>query len=107
LEPYDVTLRVVPEGLAGAAAQLEALTAQLVAAHGAAFPLITAVAAPAADPVSLESATAFSAHGSRHAAVATEAAQVLGRSGIGVGESGTSYAAGDAAAAASYWVAQG
>jgi hypothetical protein len=100
-------LRVLPEGLAAAAAQLEALTAQLAAAHGAAIPAITAGAPPAADPVSLEAAAAFSAHGSRHAAVATEAAQVLGRSGVGVGESGTSYAAGDAAAAASYWVAQG
>ncbi|MGC2652739.1 MAG: PE family protein, partial [Mycobacterium sp.] len=29
-----MTLRVVPEGLAAAAAQLEALTAQLAAAHG-------------------------------------------------------------------------
>jgi PE family len=102
-----VTLRVVPEGLAAAAAQLEALTAQLAAAHGAAIPAITAVVPPAADPVSLECATAFSAHGSRHTAVATEAAAVLGRSGMGVAESGTSYAVGDAAAAASYWVAQG
>ena len=102
-----MTLRVVPEGLAAAAAQLEALTAQLAAAHSAAFPLITAVVAPGADPVSLESATAFSAHGSQHAAVATEAAEVLGRSGVGVGDSGTSYATGDAAAAASYRVAQG
>lgn len=97
-----MTLRVVPEGLAGAAAQLEALTAQLVAAHGAAFPLITAVVAPAADPVSLESATAFSASGSEHAAVAREAAQVLGRSGMGVGEAGVHYAVRDATAAASY-----
>jgi hypothetical protein len=83
------------------------LTAQLAAAHGAAIPAITAVVPPAADPVSLESATAFSAHGSRHAVVATEAAQVLGRSGIGVAESGANYAAREAAAAASYWVAQG
>lgn len=102
-----MTLRVVPEGLAAAAAQLEALTAQLAAAHGAALPLITAVVAPAADPVSLESAAAFSAHGSRHAAAATEGAEVLGRSGIGVSESGAGYAARDAAAAASFWVAQG
>ncbi len=97
-----MTLQVVPEGLAAAAAQLEALTAQLAAAHSAAFPSITAVVAPAADPVSLESATAFSAHGSQHASVAGEAAEVLGRSGIGVGESGFRYAANDAAGAASY-----
>ena len=102
-----MTLQVVPEGLAAAAAQLEALTAQLAAVHGAAFPLITAVSAPAADPVSLESATAFSAHGSQHAAVATQAAEVLGRSGIGVGDAGIRYAVVDAAAAASYRLAKG
>ncbi len=102
-----MTLRVVPEGLAAAAAQLEALTAQLAAAHGAAFPLITAVVAPGADPVSLQSAAVFSAYGSEHAAVAAEGAAVLGRSGIGVSEAGAGYAARDAAAAASYWVTQG
>jgi hypothetical protein len=102
--PSDVTLRVVPEGLAAAAAQLEVLTAQLAAAHGAAFPLITAVAPPAADPVSLESAAASSAHGSGHAAVAAGSAAVLGRSGVAVGESGTSYATVDAAAASRYLI---
>jgi hypothetical protein len=99
-----VTLRVVPEGLVAAAAHVEALTAQLAAAHGAAFPLITAVVAPAADPVSLQSAAVFSAHGSGHAAVAAEAAAVLGRSGSAVGESGTSYATVDAAAASRYLI---
>jgi hypothetical protein len=34
--------------------------------------------------------------------VAAEGAEELGRAGVGVGESGASYAAGDAAAAASY-----
>ena len=56
-------LRVVPEGLAAASANIGALTARLAAAQGVAE---------------------------------------LGRSGIGVGESGASYAAGDAAAASSY-----
>jgi hypothetical protein len=97
-----LTLRVVPEGLSAASAAIEALTARLTAAHAGAVPLITAVVPPAVDPVSLQSAAAFSVHGLEHAAVAAQGAEELGRSGVGVGESGASYAAGDAAAAASY-----
>ncbi len=97
-----MTLRVVPEGLAAASAGIAALTTRLAAAHGGAAPLITAVVPPAADPVSLQSAAAFSMRGDEHAAVAAQGFQELGRSGIGVGESGASYAAGDAAAASSY-----
>jgi PE family len=97
-----MTLRVVPEGLAGTSVSIEALTARLAAAHAGAAPLITAVVPPAVDPVSLQSAAAFSLRGGEHAAVATQGVEELGRSGIGVGESGTSYAAGDAAAASSY-----
>src|ERR1700733_4417782 len=51
-----MTLRVVPEGLTAASAGVEALTARLAAAHAGAVPLIAAVAPPAADPVSLQSA---------------------------------------------------
>ena len=90
-----MTLRVVPEGLAAACAGVEALTARLAAAHAGAVPLIAAVAPPAADPVSLQSAAGFSIHGSQHA-VAAQGAEELGRSGVGVGESGASYASGDA-----------
>jgi len=97
-----MTLRVVPEGLAAASASIEALTARLAAAHAGAAPLITAVVPPAADPVSLQSAAGFSAHGCQHAAAAAQGVEELGRSAVGVGESGASYAAGDAAAAASY-----
>jgi hypothetical protein len=97
-----VTLRVVPEGLAGAGAAIEALTARLTAANAGAAPLITAVVPPAADPVSLQSAAGFSMHGGEHAAMASQGAEELGRSGVGVGESGVSYVAGDAAAAAAY-----
>jgi hypothetical protein len=95
-----MTLRVIPEGLAGASAAIEALTARLAAAHAGAAPLITAVLPPAADPVSLQSAAGFSAHGGAHAAVAAQGAEQLGRAGVGVGDSGISYASGDAAAAA-------
>ena len=97
-----MTLRVVPEGLAGASAAIEALTARLAAANAGAAPLITVVVPPAADPVSLQTAAGFSAQGTEHTAVAAEGVEELGRAGVGVGESGASYAAGDAAAASSY-----
>jgi hypothetical protein len=100
-----MTLRVVPEGLTAAGSAVEALTARLAAAHAAAAPLVSTVLPPAADPVSLQTAVGFSAHGTEHVAVATEAVTELGRSGVGVGQSGASYAAGDAAAASSYLIA--
>jgi hypothetical protein len=97
-----MTLRVVPEGLAVACARVEALTARLASAHAAASPLITAVVPPAVDPVSLQSAADFSVRGGLHAAVAAQGAEELARAGIGVGESGASYAAGDAAGSSLY-----
>jgi hypothetical protein len=97
-----MTLRVVPEGLVGASAHIGMLTARLAAAQAGAAPLITAVVPAAADPVSLQTAAGFSLRGGQHAAVAAQGAEELGRSGVGVGESGASYAAGDAAAASSY-----
>ena len=100
-----MTLRVVPEGLAATSAAVEALTARLAAAHVAAAPLISAVVPPAADPVSLQTAVGFSAQGQEHAVVAAQGVEELGRAGIGVGESGASYLAGDTAAAAAYGVA--
>lgn len=97
-----MTLRVLPEGLAATGAAVEALTARLAAAHAAAAPAITAVLPPAVDPVSLQTATGFSAAGDEHVAVAAQGVEELGRSGVGVGESGASYVVGDAAAAAAY-----
>jgi hypothetical protein len=102
-----VSLRVVPEGLAATSAAVEALTARLAAVHAGAMPLITGVVPPAADPVSLQTAMGFNATGSAHGVVAAQGVQELGRAGVGVGESGASYATGDAAAAASYWAAGG
>ena len=97
-----MTLRVVPEGLAATSAAVEALTARLAAAHAAAAPAITAVVPPAVDPVSLQTALGFSAQGQEHTVVAAEGVEELGRAGVGVGRSGASYLAGDAAAAATY-----
>jgi hypothetical protein len=102
-----VTLRVLPEGLAGASAAIEALSARLAAADAGAAPLIAAVVPPAADPVSLQNAAGFSLRGTEHAAVAAQGAVELGRAGVGVGDSGASYAARDAAAASSYFFAGG
>jgi hypothetical protein len=102
-----MTLRVVPEGLAAASVAIEALTARLAAANAGAAPLITAVVPPAADPVSLQNAAGFSIRGSEHAAVAAQGAEELGRAAIGVGDSGAAYAARDAAAASSYFIAGG
>ena len=102
-----MTLRVVPEGLTSTSAAVEALTARLAAAHAAAAPLITAVIPPAADAVSLQTAVGFSAQGSEHAVIAAQGIEELGRSGMGTGEAGTSYATGDAQAASSYLMARG
>jgi PE family protein len=99
-----MTLNVVPEGLASASAAVEAITARLAAAHAGAAPMITTVVPSAADPVSLLTAAGFSAHGSQHATMASQGVEELGRAGLGVGESGANYVAGDAAAAATYLV---
>jgi hypothetical protein len=100
-----MTLRVLPEGLAGASAAIDALTARLASANAGAAPLITAVVPPAADPVSLQNAAGFSLRGSEHTAVAAQGAVELGRAGVGVADSGAGYAARDAAAAAAYHIA--
>lgn len=93
-----MTLRVVPESLAGASAAIEAVTARLAAAA----PFIAAVIPPGSDSVSVCNAVEFSVHGSQHVAMAAQGVEELGRSGVGVAESGASYAARDALAAASY-----
>jgi len=100
-----MTLRVVPEGLVAASTAVEALTTRLAAAHAAAAPVVSAVIPPAVDPVSLQTAVGLSAHGAQHNTMAALGVEELGRSGVGVGESGTSYATGDATAAASYLIA--
>ena len=102
-----MTLRVVPEGLTAAGAAVEALTARMAAVHAAAAPLVTTVVPPAVDPVSLQTAAGFSAHGAEHQTLAAHGVEELGRSGIGVGESAASYASGDAMAASAYMIARG
>lgn len=95
-------LNVVPEGLAAASAAVEALTARLAAVQAAAAPVIGAVMPPAADPVSIQSAALFSAHGIERTGAGNAAAFELGRAGVGVTEAATSYTVGDMSAAATY-----
>jgi hypothetical protein len=94
-----MVLHVVPEGLAATSAAVEAITATLAAAHASAAPLITAVAPPAIDPVSLQAAAELSLQGSQHEAVAVRGTEVLGRAGVGVALAGANYQAADTAAA--------
>ncbi len=102
-----MTLRVIPEGLAAAGAAVEALAARLATAHAEAAVVTAVVVPPAADPVSLQNAAGFSAHAVHHNGVATVGVTELGRSGVGVAESGVSYATGDAQVAGSYLLARG
>ncbi|MBA0047917.1 PE family protein [Mycobacterium sp. NPDC050853] len=97
-----MNLNVVPEGLAAASAAVEALTARLAAVHAAAAPVISMVVPPAADPVSIQSAAVFSAHGVERSGAGTGAVYELGRAGVGVTEAATSYTVGDMQAAATY-----
>ncbi|CAJ1493261.1 PE family protein [[Mycobacterium] kokjensenii] len=97
-----MVLNVVPEGLAATSAAVEAITAGLAAAHAAAAPLITAVAPPAVDPVSLQAAAELSLQGAQHQAVAAHGTAVLGRAGVGVARAGVNYSLADTAAAAGY-----
>lgn len=97
-----MTLRVIPEGLAATSAAVDAITAQLAAAHTAAAPVVSVVVPPAADPVSLAAAAVFSERGSQHSAAAAKGVEVLGRAGLGVSLAGVNYVAGDAAAASTY-----
>jgi hypothetical protein len=62
---------------------------------------------PAADAVSLQTAVALNANAAAHEAIAGQGVTELGRAGVGVAESGTSYVTGDAMAASSYVIARG
>lgn len=97
-----MVLHVVPEGLAATSAAVEAIAAALSAAHATAAPLITAVAPPGIDPVSLQAAADLSIQGSQHEAVAALGVEVLGRAGVGVGAAGANYRAADAMAASTF-----
>jgi hypothetical protein len=80
-------LKTVPEELAAAAAQLQAITSSLTAQNAGTAPATTGVAPAAADSVSLQQAGIFSAFGTQYQQIAAEAqalqeqfAQTLGLS---------------------------
>jgi PE family len=102
-----MTLRKVPEGLADESAGVKALTARLVPADADAAPWVTAVATPAADPVSVQDAAVSFAAGGEHTAMAAHGGKEVGYSGLGAGASGTRYAIGGAAGASSDPIAGG
>lgn len=84
-----MTLRVVPEGLTAASSAVEALTARLAAAHAAAAPVVSAVVPPAAGtPVRCRRRPASALTARSTMWLRPKASKELGRSGVGVGESG-------------------
>lgn len=93
-----ITLRVVGEGLAVVSALVEAVIADLAAAHNGGPTLITEVVPAAADLAPLPGTAALSVRGSEQAAAAILGVEELGRYAVCVGKSGTGYADGDAAA---------
>ncbi|OSC41056.1 PE family protein [Mycobacterium decipiens] len=97
-----MTLRLEPEGLAAAGAALAAVTTWLATGHVASLPVLTGAVSTAANPVLRGIATVLGAWDDERAAIATNAIEELGRSGVGVAESGVSYAVGDAVAASTY-----
>lgn len=102
-----MSLRIIPEGLAAASAEVAALTAQLAAAQASAAPIIAGVVPPAVDPVSVQAVAEFNALNQEYTIVGPQGVEELGRAGLGVAECGTSYAVDDAQAAAAYWVTGG
>jgi hypothetical protein len=66
-------LTTVPEELAAAAAQLQAITSSLTAQNAGTAPATTGVAPAAADSVSLQQAGIFSAFGTQYQQIAAEA----------------------------------
>ncbi|MEB3032332.1 PE family protein [[Mycobacterium] nativiensis] len=97
-----MVLHLVPEGLAATSAAVETIAAALAAAHAAAVPVITAVAPPAVDPVSLQAAAELGIQGGQHAAVAARGTEVLGWAGVGVAQAGVNYQAADTLAASAF-----
>lgn len=96
-----MTLRVVPEGLADAGVGAGTLIACRAPAPG--VPLAIALVPPEFDPVPLQSVIAFCVRGGER--TAAQGAEHLGRSGVGAGESSTSYLTDHAAAPSAHSIA--
>lgn len=98
-------LEVIPEALLGASAQVDALTARMIAANAVHLAATASILPPGSDPVSIKAAAALIGHGTAHAATATMGNEELLRSGVGVAETAVSYLTGDSQGAAAFGAA--
>lgn len=100
-------LDVTPEALAGASAQVAALTARLLGT-GAAQTVANGIIGPAGSDISsIRTAAYLKAKGAEHDAMATMGSAQLALSSYGVAESGVSYAIGEAEGVSIYTAAGG
>ncbi len=100
-------LDVTPEALVGAAGQINALTARLVAANAMHAGVTAGILPPGSDAPSVKVAAMLIGHGVAHQAAAAMGNEELLRSGLGVAESGASYLIGDSAGATAFVAATG
>jgi PE family/PPE-SVP subfamily C-terminal region len=89
-------LTTVPEELAAAAAQLQAITSSLTAQNAGTAPATTGVAPAAADSVSLQQAGIFSAFGTEYQQIAAEAQALQEQFASTLGLSSGTYASTEA-----------
>ncbi|WP_292974837.1 PE family protein [Mycobacterium sp.] len=95
-------LDVNPTALGAASAQVAALTGRLLASNATHLVATSATLPPGADLVSEKTSLSLIAEGLEHHLMTGMGSAQLGLSSEGVGESGTSYAIGDAEGAAAY-----
>lgn len=100
-------LNVLPEGLIAASAQVAALTGRLLGANAAHAIATGAILPPGSDLPSQKVAASRIGQGAAHQAAAAMGNEELGRSSMGVAESGISYLIGDAEGATAFGAAAG
>ena len=94
-------VRTYPEHLAAAASNLQSLGAALSVGNAAAAAPTTGVVPAAADEVSILTAAQFATHGQRFQELSAQAARIQATLSATLGFNGNSYAAAEAANAAS------
>lgn len=93
-------LEVIPESLAAAGAQADALGARLMSGDAAHLSICGAITPAGADPVSLKTKLGLTAEAVAHDVPAVQGSEEVLRSGFGLAESAESYTTGDMLAAA-------
>lgn len=88
-------LEVVPEGLAAASAQADALVARLVGVNASHAVAVGLILPPGADVPSVKVAANLQADGAAHQGMSAMGNEELGRSGMEIAESASSYMMGD------------